>query len=54
MPLIIGRLKVAVTEVAAAIVTVQVSVSVHPPPLQPEKIDPDEAVAVRTTVLPET
>jgi len=43
---------VAVTVVAAAIVTWQVLVPVQPPPLQPAKIDPAVGDAVSVTVVP--
>jgi len=46
------ELKVAVTEVAAFIVMVHVPVPEHPPPDQPEKIDPLVAEAVRITDVP--
>ena len=45
------RVKVAVTERAALIVTVQAPVPVHAP-LQPLKIDPDAALARRVTGVP--
>src|SRR5436309_13322763 len=38
---------VAVTEVAALIVTVQVPVPEQPPPLQPEKVEPAAGAAVK-------
>src|SRR6267142_1878364 len=44
--------KVAVTEVAALRVTVQVPVPEQPPPLQPEKVEPAAGVAVRVTAVP--
>ena len=44
--------KVAVTDVAAAIVTVQVPVPVHPPPNQPVKVYPLFAQAVKVTDVP--
>ena len=44
--------KVAVTVVAADIVTVQEPVPEHPPPLQPLKIDPESGVAVSVTAVP--
>ena len=47
------RVKVAVTEVTAFMVTVQVPVPEHPPPLQPGvKVEPAEAVAVKITLVP--
>jgi hypothetical protein len=45
-------MKVAVTEVAAFIVTVQEPVPVQPPPLQPVNVDPAAAAAVRVTDVP--
>ena len=45
--------KVAVTDVAAFIVTVQVPVPEHPPPDQPEKVDPLVAEAVKVTDVPD-
>ena len=45
-------MKVAVTVVAALKVTVQVPVPVHPPPLQPLKIEPAAGVAVSVTAVP--
>jgi hypothetical protein len=47
-------LKVATTVVAAFIVTVQVPVPEHPPPDQPEKVDPLSAEAARVTDVPES
>ena len=44
--------KVAVTDVAAVIVTVHVPVPEHPPPDQPEKVDPLVAEAVRVIDVP--
>ena len=44
--------KVAVTDVAAVIVTVQVPVPEHPPD-QPEKVYPLAAEAVKVTDVPE-
>jgi hypothetical protein len=44
--------KVAVTEVAAVIVTVQVPVPEHPPPNQPVKVYPLLAEAVNVTDVP--
>src|SRR6267142_2574480 len=44
--------KVAVTEVAALIVTVHVPVPVQPPPLQPVKVEPAAGAAVRVTTVP--
>ena len=43
---------VAVTVVAAVMVTAQLSLPLHPPPLQPAKTDPAAAVAVSVTVVP--
>ena len=45
-------MKVAVTEVAAVIVTVQVPVPLQPPPFQPVKVEPAAGVAVRVTAVP--
>ena len=45
------RLKVAVTDCADVIVTTQEAVPVHAP-LQPAKVDPAAAVAVRVTEVP--
>src|SRR5262245_4978852 len=44
--------KVAVTDCAALIVTVQVPVPVQPPPLQPVKLEPAAGAAVRVTAVP--
>src|SRR5882672_12496378 len=44
--------KVAVTEVAALIVTVQVPVPEQPPPFQRVKVEPAAGVAVRVTAVP--
>jgi len=44
--------KVAVTVVAAEIVTVQAPVPVHPPPLQPLKVEPAAGAAVSVTAVP--
>ena len=44
--------KVAVTVVAALKVTVQVPVPVHPPPLQPLKVEPAAGAAVSVTAVP--
>jgi hypothetical protein len=46
-------IKVAVTDVAAVIVTVQVPVPEHPPPDQPEKVDPLVAEAAMVTDFPD-
>src|SRR5206468_7160643 len=43
---------VAVTEVAAFSVTIQVPVPEQPPPLQPEKVEPAVGVAVKVTAVP--
>ena len=45
-------MKVAVTEVAAFIVTEQVPVPEQPPPLQPVKVDPAAGMAVNVTAVP--
>jgi hypothetical protein len=45
-------MKVAVAEVAALMVTVQVPVPVQPPPLQPVKVEPAAGVAVSVTAVP--
>ena len=45
-------MKVAVTEVAAFIVTEHVAVPEQPPPLQPVKVDPAAGVAVKVTTVP--
>ena len=45
--------KVAVTDVAAVIVTVQVPVPEHPPPNQPVKVYPLFAEAVNVTDVPD-
>lgn len=45
-------MNVAVTEVAAFMVTVHVPVPVQPPPDQPVKVEPDVALAVSVTLLP--
>jgi hypothetical protein len=44
--------KVAVTEVAAVIVTTQVPVPPQPPPLQPVNVELASGVAVRVTTVP--
>jgi hypothetical protein len=44
-------LNVAVTDLAASIVTLQEPLPVHAP-LQPVKVAPEEAVAVRVTEVP--
>ena len=46
------RAKLAVTDVAAFIVTVQVPVPEHPPPVQPVNVAPADGVAVSVTALP--
>jgi len=46
------KLKVAVTDVSAAIVTVHVPVPVHPPPDQPANVEPASGVAVNVIVVP--
>jgi hypothetical protein len=45
-------LNVAVTVIAAFIVTVHVPVPLQPPPLHPKKLLPDPAVAVNVTCVP--
>jgi hypothetical protein len=47
-----GKLNVAVTDVAALIVTVQVPIPTQPPPFQPVKSDPAAGVAVNVTDVP--
>ena len=42
----------AVTVVAALIVTVQVAVPEQPPPLQPVKVEPATGAAVKVTEVP--
>src|SRR5262245_42283227 len=49
---VVARVKVAVTVVAAFKVTTQVPVPVHPPPLQPVNVEPVDAEAVRVTTVP--
>src|SRR5215467_9934703 len=46
-------LKVAVTDLFALITTTHVAVPLHPLPLQPPKVDPVAAVAVKVTVVPD-
>src|SRR5438093_9640743 len=48
----VGRLKVAVTVVAAETETTHDPVPEHPPPLQPPKVEPAAGVAVSVTVVP--
>ena len=48
----VGTSNVAVTVVAADIVTVQELAPEQPPPLQPVKIEPDAGVAVSVTAVP--
>ncbi len=51
----VATLKVAVTDSAALMVTTQVPVPEHPPPLQPVKVEAaDAGVAVRVTAAPLT
>ena len=45
---------VAVTDVAAVIVTVQVPAPEQPPPDQPEKVDPLFVKAVKVTDFPDS
>jgi hypothetical protein len=47
-----GRVNVAMTEVAALSVMVQAAVPEHPPPLQPENVEPVAGVAVKVTMVP--
>jgi hypothetical protein len=47
-----GALKVAVTVLAAVMVTVHVAPETVLHPLQPPKVDPPDALAVRVTVVP--
>jgi len=47
-----GRSKVAVTVVEAFMVTMQEPVPEQPPPLQPVKVDPPAAAAVKVTTVP--
>jgi hypothetical protein len=49
-----GVAKVAVTDFAAVIVMVQVPVPEHPPPDQPEKVDPLFVKAVKVTDFPDS
>jgi hypothetical protein len=44
--------KLAVTDVAALIVTVQGPVPVQPPPVQPENVEAAAGVAVKVTAVP--
>ena len=46
------NVNVAVTFWAALIVSVQFPVPLQPPPLQPAKVDPPDAVAVSVTLVP--
>ena len=45
-------MKLAVTDLAASVVTVQVLVPEHPLPLQPAKVEPAEEDAVNVTLVP--
>ncbi len=45
-------LKLAVTDFAALMVTTHVLIPAQPPPLQPAKVEPEYAAAVRVTVPP--
>jgi hypothetical protein len=44
---------VAVTLWAAVMFTTHVPVPLHDAPLQPEKVEPEDAVAVKVTLAPE-
>jgi hypothetical protein len=46
------KLNVAVMVSSALRATVQVPIPEHPPPLQPPKLDPEAAAAVRVTEVP--
>ena len=46
--------KVAVTCLAASIVTTQSAVPLHPAPVQPSKVEPLSATAVSVTTVPWT
>ena len=50
--LLVPRAKLAVTVVAAVIVTTQVLVPVQPPPLQPVNVEPAAGVAVNVIAVP--
>ena len=54
IPIVTGLelLNVAVTAVAAVTVTTQAPIPAHPPPLQPAKVDPVAADAVKVTCVP--
>ena len=45
-------MNVAVTVVAAFMVTVHVPVPVQPPPVHPANVEPDAALAVSVTLVP--
>jgi hypothetical protein len=47
-----GTSKIAVTVVAAAIITVHEPVPEQPPPFQPVKVEPAAGVAVNVTAVP--
>jgi hypothetical protein len=47
-----SRVKVAVTAVAVERDREQVPVPEHPPPLQPENVEPGSGLAVRVTAVP--
>jgi hypothetical protein len=47
-----GGVKLAVTVVAAVSVTMQLFAPKHPAPLQPEKVEPVAAAAVKVTLVP--
>ena len=52
MPVQPVLLKVAVTEVAAVMVTAQVPVPLQPPPDQPANAEPTAGAAVNVTTVP--
>ena len=48
----VPSVKLAVTDLAAVMLTVQVSVPEHPPPLQPTKLESPDGDAVSVTLVP--